>query len=151
MGGMDRGGEGPVLEIKAQEVNFHCSTLPCIHCEIQWVDPLPPPTFANWRAVDDNGQPVTLNGAHFQQVIRAITTGPFPVEPPRRVSTMPCIAPCVCTGEQAFPWIPRAQNIPIVVTMDVRFPDSTATSVTVSVNWLAIGYRWVIGRCAHTE
>jgi hypothetical protein len=109
------------------------------------------PTFGNWRAFDDNGQPVALNTQHFQRIIRDLTTGPLPIEPPRRVSTAPCIAPCTCTDEQAFPWIPRGQFIPIDFTLDVKFDDSTATSVKVSVTWLSVSYRWVVGRCAPAE
>jgi hypothetical protein len=86
--GRGNGGDGPVREVKGQEVNFHCSMLPCIHFEIRWMDPLPAPTFANWRAVDRNGQPVTLNGQHFQRIIRDVTTGPFAIQPPQRISTI---------------------------------------------------------------
>jgi hypothetical protein len=150
--GRGNGDEGPVKGIKGQEVNFHCSMLPCIHFELEWIDdPLQPPRFTNWRAFDDNGQPVNLSAAQQQQVIRDVTTGAFPIEPPKRVSTMPCIAPCSCTDEQAFPWINKGQFIPIDFTFDVRLPGSTATTVKVSVTWLSGAYRWVIGRCTHTE
>ena len=149
--GRGNGGEGPVKEVKGQEVNFHCSMLPCIHFEIQWMDPLPAPTFSNWRAVDNSGQAVTLTPQHFQRIIRDVTTGPFPITPPQTISTMPCIAPCSCTDEQAFPWIQKGQFIPIDTTLAVSFDDSTATDVTVSVKWMAAGYRWVVGRCAQME
>ncbi len=146
----DKGGEGPVRGILAQEVSFDCSMLPCVRFEIQWADPLPPPTFANWRAVDANGQPVNLDPAHFQEVIRTITNpGPFQVQPPRNVTFMPCVRPCVCTDEQIQPWIQRPQPIPVDVTVDVRFPGNPADKVTVSVNWMADRFRWAIGRCAH--
>jgi hypothetical protein len=64
---------------------------------------------------------------------------------------MPCIAPCSCTDEQAFPWINKGQFIPIETTLAVNLADSTATDVTVSVKWMSSGYRWFIGRCAHAE
>ena len=145
----NKGGENPVRQIRAQEVSFDCSQLPCVHFEIQWTNPLPPPTFANWRAVDENGQPVNLNPAEMQQVSGTITNpGPFQPQPPRNGSMMKCISPCVCTDEQTLPWVQGPHTIPVDVTMDVMFAGSAASKVTVSVNWKADRFRWTVGRCA---
>jgi hypothetical protein len=148
MRGRGKGGEGPVIEVREREVRFDCAMLPCIHFEIKWANPLPPPTVANIRAVDANGQPVPLNQAEIQQVTQAITNpGAVPVLPPAAATVMPCISPCECLDQQVQAWVQWQQPVTVDVTLDVEFPGSAATKAIVSVTWMADRFRFTVGRC----
>ena len=138
-----------VRGILGQVFRFDCSILPCIRLAPQWAAPLPPPTFANWRAVDNTGKPVVLTAAERQQVQNTISgPGPFQQKPPKDFVLQPCISPCECTNEQNLPWIQGPQAMAVDVTIDVNFPNSAADKVTVTVSWQATRYRLVIGVCA---
>ena len=150
MRGARKDKETPVRAILGRAFRFDCSMLPCIRVEPKWAAPLPPPTFASWRAVDNQGKPVNLTKAE-QQAVQNSITGPGPVQqqPPNDFVVLPCIKPCECTNEQRLPWVQGPAALGVDVTMTVHFPNSAADTVTVTVSWQAARYRLVIGMCAH--
>ena len=146
------GDEGPAVAIRGQEIKFDCSMVPCVRVEIGWTAPQPAPTFANWRAVDANGQTVTLTQAEIDRIVQDLTApGLLQAQPPNgNVTFAECISPCECIDEQVSAWVQGPHTISVDTTMQLFVPTSTAHTVSATIGWRADRVRYIVGRCAHT-